>query len=194
MEYVSFANQYPLLYSIVQRKKFIVAQVFGLNPLNIAFQKSLTENRWVLWLHLLEKLINIIISEDEDKFICNLSQSGKFSVKSMSLDMINGHTRYLRESFGKLKIHYRLEFFMWFFHRKVILTKDNLLKRNWQNSTRCCFCDKDETIQHLFLIALLQKLFGALFMSFGMTPSNSINHLFGSWLNGGDKDNKACIK
>jgi hypothetical protein len=32
----------------------------------------------------------------------------------------------------------------------VILTKDNLMKRNWQGSEKCCFCHKNETIKHIF--------------------------------------------
>jgi hypothetical protein len=32
----------------------------------------------------------------------------------------------------------------------VILTKDILVKRNWHGSTRCVFCQHDETIKHLF--------------------------------------------
>jgi hypothetical protein len=47
---------------------------------------------------------------------------------------------------------------MWFFHRKVILTKDNLLKRNWNVNKSCCFCDAKESIQHLFFECPLAKL------------------------------------
>jgi hypothetical protein len=31
----------------------------------------------------------------------------------------------------------------------IILTMDNLAKRNWTGSKQCCFCHKDETIRHL---------------------------------------------
>lgn len=33
----------------------------------------------------------------------------------------------------------------------IVLTKDNLLKRNWRWSKKCCFCIKDEIVQHLFI-------------------------------------------
>jgi hypothetical protein len=32
----------------------------------------------------------------------------------------------------------------------AVLTKDNLLKRKWVGSPTCYFCDKDETVSHLF--------------------------------------------
>jgi hypothetical protein len=68
----------------------------------------------------------------------------------MYLDYMNGHTKYLKKYIWKMKVPLKIKIFMWFFHRKVILTKDNLLKRNWNGNTSCCFCDKEETIQHLF--------------------------------------------
>ena len=33
----------------------------------------------------------------------------------------------------------------------VVLTKDNLVRRNWHGSLRCCFRMKNETIEHLFM-------------------------------------------
>ncbi|WVZ51423.1 LOW QUALITY PROTEIN: hypothetical protein U9M48_002571 [Paspalum notatum var. saurae] len=39
----------------------------------------------------------------------------------------------------------------------VILTKDNLLKRHWSGDGRCCFCDTNETIQHLFFDYIVAK-------------------------------------
>jgi hypothetical protein len=47
---------------------------------------------------------------------------------------------------------------MWFVHRKVILTKDNLLKRSWSGSVKCAFCNEDETIEHLFIRCKFAKL------------------------------------
>jgi hypothetical protein len=68
---------------------------------------------------------------------------------------------------------------------QVILTKDNLAKRRWEGSKRCCFCDQDETIQYLFLKCPLAKLlWRTIHVAFNVSPPNSINTLFGTWLNG----------
>jgi phosphate/sulfate permease len=40
--------------------------------------------------------------------------------------------------------------FLWYLHRGVILTKDNLAKQNWKGSKACNLCQDTETIQHLF--------------------------------------------
>jgi hypothetical protein len=71
---------------------------------------------------------------------------------------------------------------MWSLHRKVILTKDNLNKRNWQGNTKCSFCDHDETIQSLNALSL--RLFGALFTWRSVSLPKNISNLFGSWLHG----------
>ena len=74
---------------------------------------------------------------------------------------------------------------MWFVHKQVILTKDNILKRNWTGPTRCSFCDQDETIKHLFFDCPLAKvLWRTVHITFNITPPNTVNALFGSWLNG----------
>ena len=56
----------------------------------------------------------------------------------------------------------------------------------------CChvdFCDRDETIKHLFLDCLLAKvLWQTIHIAFNITPPNSVNTLFGTWLNGIEPD------
>jgi hypothetical protein len=95
-------------------------------------------------------LIDVQLEPHDDEFRWRLTQTGKFTVKSMYLDLLNGITIYLHKYLWKMKVPLKTKIFMWFVQRKEILTKDNLLKRNWLGSTKCCFCDHDESIQHLF--------------------------------------------
>ena len=67
--------------------------------------------------------------------------------------------------------------------RGVILTKDNLIRRNWNGNKLCCFCSSDETIQHLFIDCHVAKfLWRVVQYAFDLSPSQSITHLFGNWL------------
>ena len=76
---------------------------------------------------------------------------------------------------------------MWFVHKQVILTNDNLAKRNWTGYTRCSFCDQYESIKHLFLDCPLAKImWRSVHITFNITPPTSINTLFGTWLDGID--------
>ena len=93
--WVSPAQQYPFLYNIASQKHMSVAQALT-QPLNITFRRVLTENKWEQWLHLVNCLMDITLSNESDRFVWRLTSSGIFSVKSMYLDYLNGHTRFLK--------------------------------------------------------------------------------------------------
>ena len=77
----------------------------------------------------------------------------------------------------------------------MLLTKDNLVKWKWQGCKKCCFCDKDETIQHLFIACPFAKMIWRIVhMAFNLTPPNNITHLFGNWLRGVSKTDKVPIR
>jgi hypothetical protein len=40
-------------------------------------------------------------------------------------------TTYLQMYLWKFKVPLKIMIFMWLLHKKILLTKDNLLKRNW---------------------------------------------------------------
>ena len=71
---------------------------------------------------------------------------------------------------------------MWYIKIGVILTKDNLVRRNWNGDRQCCFCRYTETIQHLFLdCAYAKYLWRAIHILFGIAPPRDINDLFIRW-------------
>ena len=103
----------------------------------------------------------------------------------MYLDLINSDPIPRSIHIWRVKVPLRIKIFMWFVHKQVILTKDNLLKRKWLGSPQCCFCVQDEAIQHLFIVCLLAKLlWRSIHIDFNIAPSVSIEALFGTWLNG----------
>ena len=91
----------------------------------------------------------------------------------------------LNRPLWKIKIPLKVKVFLWLLHRGVILTKDNLAKRNWNGSKLCSCCQNDETIAHLFfncqMACLLWRIIS---ITFGLSKPNSVVHLFGTWLQG----------
>lgn len=84
-----------------------------------------------------------------------------------------------------MKVPLKIKFFMWYSDRKVILTKDNLIKRDWQGCTKCCFCGDEELIEHLFLQCPLAKLlWQTIHIAFNLPPPTSSTNMFGNWLVG----------
>ena len=124
-----------------------------------------------------------------------LTKNGVFSVKSMYLDVINSSVITSSKHVWKVKVPLKIKVLMWFVHKQVILTKDNLAKRNWTGSKSCSFCDSDETIKHFFLDCPLAKiLWRSVHRAFNITPPNNINTLFGSWLDVIDSETARHIR
>ena len=73
--------------------------------------------------------MEVRLSDEDDTFVWKLTDSGKFTVKSMYEDLMNGHTVYLHKFLWKLKLPLKIKIFMWFLSKKILLTKDNLAKR-----------------------------------------------------------------
>ena len=99
----------------------------------------------------------------------------------MHLDAINSSVIPSSEHVWKVKVPLKIKVFMWFIHKQVILIKNNLVKRNWTGSIRCSFCDRDESVKHLFLNCPLAKvLWQTVHVAFNITPPNSVSTLFGT--------------
>jgi hypothetical protein len=153
--------------------------------LNIGFRRTLSGNKWDKWIHLLWRLILVQLTDVDDVFRWKLTTSVYFSVKSMYHDLLNDQPVYLRKYIWNMKVPLKIKIFMWFLHKKVILTKENLHKRNWQGCTTCCFCDQEETIQHLFISCPFAKMIWRIvFMTFNIPPPFNITNMFENWLKG----------
>jgi hypothetical protein len=88
----------------------------------------------------------------------------------LHLGLLNGNTVYLYKYLWKMKVPLKTKIFMWFLQRKEILTKDNLAKRNWLDCKKCCFCDHDESIQHLFVrCPFVRIIWQLVYMAFNIT-------------------------
>ena len=189
-------NQYPLLYNIVQNQHASVHDVLhNAPPLNIGFRRALVGNKWDMWSHLCLRLMQVTLNNVPDYFKWNLNQNGQFTVKSMYEDLMNGHTIYLQKYLWKLKIPQKIKKIMWFLHRKVLLTKDNLAKRNWKGTLHCSFCGNDESIDHLFIACPFAKLvWRVVFCTYNIPPPTNVTNMFGNWLRGIDKKTKDRIR
>jgi hypothetical protein len=58
----------------------------------------------------------------------------------------------------KAKIPAKIKVFMWLMEQDSILTKDNMLRRNWQGDPCCYFCDAPKTMVHLMFECPIAKV------------------------------------
>jgi hypothetical protein len=85
----------------------------------------------------------------------------------------------------KLKIPLRIKVFEWYLHKGLILTKDNLAKRNWHGCRKSIFYPQDETIKHLFFqCRFARSTWSIIQVASTLYPPRSIANIFGNWLNG----------
>jgi hypothetical protein len=88
----------------------------------------------------------------------------------------------------KLKLPLKVKVFIWYLIKGVVLTKDNLVKRRWKGSLKCCCCNIDESIQHLFFDCTYARLVWRIIqVSFNISPPLNIQHMFNGWVQGIDK-------
>jgi hypothetical protein len=79
----------------------------------------------------------------------------------------------------------KIKVFMWFLHRKVILTKDNLIKKALDRQWKMLFFYFKESIQHLFFECPLAKvIWRIIHVTFRLAPPKYVTNLFGNWLKG----------
>ena len=190
----SLMVQYPSLYQIVRHKFVTIKQVLGQENPDISFRMALLGHRLAVWNELLTRLEDIQLSGEPDIFRWNLHQNGKFSVKSMYDAMVHCDVPVDNRKLWKLKIPLRVKIFLWFLNKGVILTRDNLARRNWHGSKTCVFCQHDESIKHLFFECKFARAVWAIVqVASNLYPPRSARNMFGNWLRGIDKQFSAHI-
>jgi hypothetical protein len=104
------------------------------------------DNNLSQWLYLVARVSNVVLVDDKDYFKWLLTKSGFFTVRSMYLDGIDTHTLFQHRKVWKWKVPLKIKIFLWFLQMGVVLTKDNLAKKNWKGSQQCVCCNINETI------------------------------------------------
>ena len=109
-------------------------------------------DRLRLWVELVTKIMSVELGDQDDSFIWCLTKHASFTVKSMYSDLMKIGYLPDRCVAWDLKIPLKIKNILWYLKKRVILTKDNLAKRNWKGDTKCCFCSSNEAIMRLYNI------------------------------------------
>jgi hypothetical protein len=84
------------------------------------------------------------LNDLNDVFIWNLHQLGQYLVRSLYMALINNGTTHMNKQIWRLTVPLKIKIFMWHMKKRVVLTKDNLARQNWDGSKKCCFCRRDD--------------------------------------------------
>ncbi|CAN6179680.1 unnamed protein product [Urochloa humidicola] len=97
------------------------------------------------------------LSSEKDKPRWKWEKSGCFSVNSMYANLHWDDVAIPNRKLWKARLPLKIKIFMWLLQSNAILTRDNLIKRNWMGDKRCNFCVADESVQHLFFDCSLAR-------------------------------------
>lgn len=123
------------------------------------------------------------MNEQEDVFVWNLNKNGSFSAQYFYKDIMKSEGLPRKYIFWRVKLPLKIKIFLWYLKKGVMLTKDNLVKRRWRQSTKCCCCGPEETIQHLlFNCHIARSVRNGVFIDFSIQPPSRVDHIFGYWL------------
>jgi hypothetical protein len=84
---------------------------------------------------LLQRLVLVQLTPVTNEFRSNLHTNRRFSIDSMYKALILPELPVdINKMILKMNIPLKTKIFGWYLHRGVILTKDNIVKQNWQGS------------------------------------------------------------
>jgi hypothetical protein len=93
-----------------------------------------------------------------DEPIWKWTGNKRFSVKFVYLSLTKSDNGPAFRSIWKAKIPENIKIFMWLVAQKAILTKDNMLRKNWKGNPGCYFCGSLETVDHLLFSCPIAKM------------------------------------
>ncbi|WVZ62649.1 hypothetical protein U9M48_012369 [Paspalum notatum var. saurae] len=148
----------------------------------------------IKWNDLVARVAFVQLDGHHDKAIWSLTKHGYFTVKSLYNFLVNQSALPLNKKLWKLKLPLKIKIIVWFLMKGVILTKDNLKKCNWNGDDGCCFCNKKETIQHLFFGCHVARFVWRIFqVAFGLKPPSNVTCLVGTWFEQADPNMRPLL-
>jgi hypothetical protein len=96
-------------------------------PTKFSFRRALVGDNSDNWLHLVESVLRVHLNDHRDSF--RWTASNNFSVKNMYNDLVLKSGTPVNCWTWKAKIPLKIKIFLWCLKNGVVLSKDNLVKR-----------------------------------------------------------------
>lgn len=147
---------YPDLFKLCEQPDILVSSV--MNDINhISFLRWLPPDLELEWNHIVQEMLKIQTNSMDDVAVWKLEKNGRFSVKSaynaLSRAEEGNNFRYI----WKGKIPAKIKIFLWLIANEAILTKDNMLKRQWRGILGAIFAaNLKQGITYSLLVQLLK--------------------------------------
>jgi hypothetical protein len=182
---------YPILYDLALSKNCSVAEVKEKGWV-IQFKVRLQGVLHDQWYEMASKLNRVVLGTEPDDVSWKWTVSKAFSVKFVYEHPTKDDSGPSFKRIWKAKIPAKIKTFMWLVEQGAILTKDNMLRRNWHGDPSCYFCSLPETMDHLFFECPVAKVvWGIIAMCLAQDDRPISYRQFWQWipkaLSGGEK-------
>jgi hypothetical protein len=151
---------YPVLYDLC-KDKYISVYSFILTNAQLHFTRWLPPFLFDSWLTLINEVYSFPFDNNKDIISWKCNKTGSFSTKSTYDMLTSAESGHSFRHIWKARIPHRIKVFLWLMELRAILTKENLIRRNWSGDPTCYFCSENENIDHLFFLCPIALCLGA---------------------------------
>jgi hypothetical protein len=144
----SLIQLFPYLFAMCSQQNITVEEV-EVNPSAVTFTRWLVDSWRDNWEQILLDTSNVILDGRADMVSWKFGNKGLFSVKLVYNALAVNESGKYHKMIWKSKNPEKLKIFLWMAVNNAILTKDNMIKRNWSGDPSCYFCSQPETVNHL---------------------------------------------
>jgi hypothetical protein len=159
-------KKFPILFELTVNQKCSVHEVAAADWV-IQFKIRLPPIIRDQWYRLATMLNEVNLNDARDNVRWKWTPNKQFSVKLVYLHLTRDENRVAYREIWKAKIPLKIKIFMWMVAQRAILTKDNLIARNWQGDPNCYLCGSIESVDHLlFQCPISRVVWGVLAICF----------------------------
>jgi hypothetical protein len=145
----SLEHQFPILFDICQEPEVTFQECIAKNFV-ISFRRRLHTGILEQWNYIQSKALEVNMDEADDTISWSLNKSGLFTTKSVYKYLESGVCGPNYKWIWKSALPLKIKIFLWQMMQNVVLTRDNLKKRNWGGNPTFSFCNQLEDRNHLF--------------------------------------------
>lgn len=154
----SLAIQYWDLYVLVNEKNKTVHYLWDGSDLRCTFRRTVSDSLYRKWEEVVQLATTITLGDEQDEMIWSFNDRGVYSSQSLYKVINNRGVKPVHlPAIWNLKIPPRTHFFLWLLTKNKVLTRDNVAKRKSVEDDKCMFCNKKETVVHLFFECVVAK-------------------------------------
>lgn len=140
------------LYKLARNPSCRVVDCWEDGSWGVNFRRCLTIQQHDSWLGLLSLLKDCSLTDNRfDSVHWALEKKKHFTTKSLYRFLTNrGFGNRVAGFVWRSKVPLKIKVFLWQILNNKLQVANNLVKRGWKGSSRCCLCYCDENIDHIF--------------------------------------------